>query len=419
MKAHREWDTLKEVMVHTPGTEIDYAMLAPKPFLFERSFNTEVARREHQNLVSTLRSLGVKVNVLKDLVVSSADNDMDFRKRLEAEILSRVKFYGNMDRVEESKDYLSRNIGNLDSTNLFSTLTLDPSIDLKEDVENNLAYPRIYSNVPLANLYFMRDQQAVSDKGMMIGNMKRSQRKGETDVTEFVFRNLFKGSRVEKVPEGAILEGGDFMPAGNFSLIGIGERSNLEGAISFIKSGLIESEEIGVVSNPIYDFMEKEGLRDPMVNMHLDTYFNIAGDGISVGSADLMRRASLDLYSCEGELIEKGLTLYDYMKRKGFSNIDLRVSEQMSYSSNFLTVKDRVIVNVNVGDVLDRLLREEVFSGATLDAIRKDLNSKGRENLFPNSTAVKEFGVDNIEIKLSELTGGYGGAHCMTATLER
>ncbi|MFG1450141.1 MAG: arginine deiminase family protein [Thermoplasmataceae archaeon] len=419
MKAHREWDTLREVMVHTPGTEIDYAMLAPKPFLFERSFNTEVARREHQNLVSTLRSLGVKVNVLKDLVVDSADRDKGFRKRLEAEILSRVKFYGNMERVEESKDYLSRSIGNLDSTNLFSTLTLDPSIDLKEDVGNNLAYPRIYSNVPLANLYFMRDQQAVSDKGMIIGNMKRSQRKGETDVTEFVFRNLFKGSRVEKVPEGAILEGGDFMPAGNFSLIGIGERSNLEGAMSFIKSGIIESEEIGVVSNPVYEFMENEGLRDPMVNMHLDTYFNIAGDGVSVGSADLMKRAGLVLYSREGELIEKGLTLYDYMKRKGFSNVDLRVSEQMSYSSNFLTVKDRMIVNVNVGDVLDRLLKEEVFKGATLEAIRKDLNSNGRENLFPNSRAVKEFGVDNVEIKLSELTGGYGGAHCMTATLER
>ncbi len=419
MKAHREWDTLREVMVHTPGTEIDYAMLAPKPFLFERSFNTEVARREHQNLVSTLRSLGVKVNVLKDLVVDSADRDKGFRKRLEAEILSRVKFYGSMERVEESKDYLSRSIGNLDSTNLFSTLTLDPSIDLKEDVENNLAYPRIYSNVPLANLYFMRDQQAVSDKGMIIGNMKRSQRKGETDVTEFVFRNLFKGSRVEKVPEGAILEGGDFMPAGNFSLIGIGERSNLEGAMSFIKSGIIESEEIGVVSNPVYEFMENEGLRDPMVNMHLDTYFNIAGDGVSVGSADLMKRAGLVLYSREGELIEKGLTLYDYMKRKGFSNVDLRVSEQMSYSSNFLTVKDRMIVNVNVGDVLDRLLKEEVFKGATLEAIRKDLNSNGRENLFPNSRAVKEFGVDNVEIKLSELTGGYGGAHCMTATLER
>ena len=419
MKAHREWDTLREVMVHTPGTEIDYAMLAPKPFLFERSFNTEVARREHQNLVSTLRSLGVKVNVLKDLIVDSADRDKGFRKRLEAEILSRVKFYGNMERVEESKDYLSRSIGNLDSTNLFSTLTLDPSIDLKEDVGNNLAYPRIYSNVPLANLYFMRDQQAVSDKGMIIGNMKRSQRKGETDVTEFVFRNLFKGSRVEKVPEGAILEGGDFMPAGNFSLIGIGERSNLEGAMSFIKSGIIESEEIGVVSNPVYEFMENEGLRDPMVNMHLDTYFNIAGDGVSVGSADLMKRAGLVLYSREGELIEKGLTLYDYMKRKGFSNVDLRVSEQMSYSSNFLTVKDRMIVNVNVGDVLDRLLKEEVFKGATLEAIRKDLNSNGRENLFPNSRAVKEFGVDNVEIKLSELTGGYGGAHCMTATLER
>lgn len=419
MKAHREWDTLREVMVHTPGTEIDYAMLAPKPFLFERSFNTEVARREHQNLVKTLRSIGVKVHVLKDLVVESADRDRDFRRQLEKEIISRVKFYGNMGRVEESKDYLSRSIGNLDSTNLFTTLTLDPSIDLKEDVENNLAYPRIYSNVPLANLYFMRDQQAVSGNGMMIGNMKRSQRKGETDVTEFVFRNLFRGSRVERVPEGAILEGGDFMPAGTFSLIGIGQRSNLEGAMSFIKSGLIQSEEIAVVTNPVYDFMEKEGQRDPMVNMHLDTYFNIAGDGVSVGSSDLMKRASLDVYSREGEMIEKGLTLYDYMKRKDFSNIDLGVSEQMSYSSNFLTVKDRMIVNVNVGDVLERLLKEGVFTGATLDAVRKDLNARGRENLFPHSRAVREFGVENVEIKLSELTGGYGGAHCMTATLER
>ena len=124
MKAHREWDTLREVMVHTPGTEIDYAMLAPKPFLFERSFNTEVARREHQNLVKTLRSIGVKVHVLKDLVVESADRDRDFRRQLEKEIISRVKFYGNMGRVEESKDYLSRSIGNLDSTNLFTTLPL-------------------------------------------------------------------------------------------------------------------------------------------------------------------------------------------------------------------------------------------------------------------------------------------------------
>jgi Arginine deiminase len=92
MKAHREWDTLREVMVHTPGTEIDYAMLAPKPFLFERSFNTEVARREHQNLVKTLRSIGVKVHVLKDLVVESADRDSDFRRQLEKKLSPVLNF---------------------------------------------------------------------------------------------------------------------------------------------------------------------------------------------------------------------------------------------------------------------------------------------------------------------------------------
>lgn len=419
MKIEKEWDRLKEVMVHTPGTEIDYAMLAPKPFLFERPFNTQRAREEHKKLISLLRENGVKVHVLRDLVVSTADSNAEFRKRLEDEVIATVKFYGNMERVQESVEEFRRNIHYLDSSTLFNTLTLDPSVDLKEDEQNNLAYPRIYSNVPLANLYFMRDQQAVAGNGVFIGNMKRNQRKGETGITEFVFRKLFRAHNMKVVSPDSIFEGGDFMPAGEFSLIGVGTRTNLEGAMEMIKSGMISSDEIGIVSNPIYDFMDGDEKRDPMVNMHLDTYFNIAGDGITVGSEELMKKAKLSLYSKEGDLVEQNLTLHGFLKRKGFSNINLGVSEQMSYSSNFLTLKDRQIVNVNVDQVLKRLLAGNVFHGSLLDAVKKDLNSIGSGNLFPHSSEVRKFGLENIEINLSELTGGYGGAHCMTAALVR
>lgn len=419
MKVIREWDRLREVMVHTPGMEIDYAMLAPKPFLFERPFNTEKARKEHLALIRTLGENGVKVHVLRDLVVNTADRNPEFRKRLEDEVISTVKFYGNMERVQESAQEFRKNITYLDSSTLFNTLTLDPSVDLKEDEANNLAYPRIYSNVPLANLYFMRDQQAVGGNGVFIGNMKRNQRKGETGLTEFVFRKLFGTNNVRKASPGSIFEGGDFMPAGEFSLIGTGTRTTEAGALEMIKSGIVESDEIGVVKNPLYDFMDLDEKRDPMVNMHLDTYFNIAGDGVTVGSEELMRKAKLSIYSREGEKIEDNLNLYEYLKKKGFSNINLGVSEQMSYSSNFLTLRDKLIVNVNVGQVLKRLLSGGVFHGSLLQAVRKDLDTIGSDNLFPHSRAVKDFGVDNIEINLSELTGGYGGAHCMTAALIR
>ena len=259
----------------------------------------------------------------------------------------------------------------------------------------------------------------MAGNGVFIGNMKRNQRKGETGLTEFVFRKLFGTQNVRKSSPGSIFEGGDFMPAGEFSLIGTGTRTSEAGALEMIKSGTVSSDEVAIVSNPVYDFMDLDEKRDPMVNMHLDTYFNIAGDGVTVGSEELMRKAKLSLYSREGEKIEDNLTLFEYLKRKGFSNINLGVSEQMSYSSNFLTLRDKLIVNVNVGQVLKRLLSGNVFHGALLQAVRKDLDSIGPENLFPHSKNVRDMGLDNIEVNLSELTGGYGGAHCMTAALIR
>ena len=91
----------------------------------------------------------------------------------------------------------------------------------------------------------------------------------------------------------------------------------------------------------------------------------------------------------------------------------------MSYSSNFLTISDRRIVTVNVSNVLQRLLKEHVFPKNVENEVIRDMERKGKENLFPNRKEIKDLGIENIPVQLSELTGGYGGAHCMTASLER
>lgn len=421
MNIRSEWDPLKEVMMHRPETEIDYAMLAPKAFLFERPFRSRVASQEHEGLQLALKENGVRVRLLRDTVVDAADQHQGFRDELESKVLNTVRFFGNVDKSAAAMRELKKNISTLDSATLFSIMTLEPSIDLKSDNEPGSEYPTVYSNVPLANLYFMRDQQAVLPGGIIFGKMKRLQRMKEPEITEFVLKRALGLTKTANVVDNGIFEGGDFMPAGKFGLIGIGSRTNLDGAIQVLESGLLQYDEVGVVENPVYDFMET-GPKDPMVNMHLDTYFNLAGDGVAVGSGELMRKARVTIYSSSGSgkfIRTETSNLYAYLKSKDFNFVELGIAEQLGYSSNFLTLKDRKIVTVNVQNVIDRLLKEHIFPENVEKQVKSQLNKLGKNDLFPNSRSVREMGIDHIEVKLSELTGGYGGAHCMTAALSR
>jgi arginine deiminase len=413
-----EWGKLKEVMIHRPGIEIDYAMLSPRPFLFERSFMTGKAIMEHEDLEEKLEEAGVRVKLLKDTIIDSARKDREFRAHLEDRVKKIVMFYGEVEISSRARKELEKNVSGLDPLNLFHILTLEPSVDLKA-TSDGISYPTIYSNIPLANLYFMRDQQAVGSDGVVISNMKALQRRKETTITEFVFRESLKEKNIHKIPDNMYFEGGDYIPAGKFALIGTGPRTSTEGAMSALNSGMMKFSEVGIVENPVYDFMNGQE-RDPMINMHLDTYFNIAGEGVAVTSELLAAKAKVTVMIMQdGKYIrDRETNLLSYMKEKEFSIINLSVAEQLSYSSNFLTISDMKIIAVESRKVLDRLLEEKIFSHTTEDAVRKSM-PKADEEMFPYSKHARELGLDVIDIDLSELTGGYGGAHCMTAALKR
>lgn len=422
MRISAEWNRLSDVMIHRPGIEIAYAMLAPRPFLFERPFKISKAVREHELLEEALREAGVRVRLLRDTVVTEAEKSQEFRKQLEDKVTSMVRFFGTVESAKRAEAEFKRNIETIDSGTLFQILTLEPSIDLKKDSEDLLVeYPTVYSNIPLANLYFMRDQQAVGNNGVVVGNMRKRQRSRETEITDFVIRGFLHENEVYRLSEDNVFEGGDFIPAGKFALIGTGPRTDMNGAMEVMRSGKFDYEEFFVANNPVYDFMEGSS-RDSMINMHLDTYFNIAGDGVVVTSVDLAKKAEgvVMTRASRGEYAESSRTnLYDYMKGKGFNFINLRLSEQMGYSSNFLTVSDRKILTVNVREVINKLINRRVFSSRLDDMVKSDLQRLGSDNLFPKRKEMQEYGIDNITLELSELTGGYGGAHCMTAALNR
>ncbi len=405
-----EWNSLKRVMLHRPGMEINYAMFAPRAFLFERPFNYMTAISEHENLQDKLKENNVDVLILKDEIIKKAVNSENFMDKLREKVLSIVKYYGTTDSIENAKNDLKKNIKYIDAETLFNALVTELSIDLKSYI-NGIDYPTVYSNLPLANLYFMRDQQAISS-GIIIGNMRMNQRRKETDITEFFFREVLNESKIKRIKNG-YFEGGDFMPAGSFAIIGTGSRTDITGAIEAMNSGLLDFDEILIVENPNYDFMSY----NPQFNMHLDTYFNIAGDGIAITSESLIKNARAFVYYRNNNKYEMSheTNLFDFVKNKDFNIIDMNLAEQLSYSSNFLTVSNKKIIAVDSRKIIKKLIDENVFPENVEAMIKKQIF----DEFMPDKKSMIDHGIDVIKIDLSEITGGYGGAHCMTSAIAR
>ena len=225
-------------------------------------------------------------------------------------------------------------------------------------------------------------------------------------------------------------EGGDFMPMGSFALIGEGDRTN-DAGIRQILSMPIGFDEVGVVHQPNHPAIPGNE-RDPMIDMHLDTYFNVPGEGLAVGCTPLLKGARVDVYQRHGRrgLVRepKSVALIDYLKTKHFDVIPISTLEQMSYASNFLCLKDRQILAVEVEPEIDRTLTTLAQSaradprryGNLLRLARRErAELRARNEFFPHGAALRDHGIEATPLGLREITGGYGGAHCMTCVLKR
>lgn len=430
-KIRAEWDKLHRLVVHRPGIEMWFGLLAPYASLYERAFNRYEARSEHERLEYTLRhEFKIEVLRLKEKILELADHKPEIRAQLVKAALGVIEFVGNREEVAQAQKELVDNTDVLDAGHFFNILLLQPNLDLEEGRGARAVHLNITEKTPLANLYFMRDQQAVTDKGIYLSRMSKPQRRREPEITRFLWESLGEPVVHETQAPGTF-EGGDFIPMKDFALVGTGDRTN-ESAISQILSHGLGFDEVGVVYQPNHPLIPGNE-RDPMVNMHLDTYFNVASSGVVVGSELLLKAAKMDVYHREGEgryTKEKGAatTLHDYITGKGFNIINLTTLEQLSYASNFLCVKDGTILSVEVDRIVKKVLmrleseakRNPARYGALLVQAKKDYQTlKDEAHFFPHKKEIYQFGIDELSIDLTNLTGGYGGVHCMTAVLNR
>ena len=429
-KINAEWDKLRKVAVHSPGIEMYFGLLDPFASLYERSFNMEKAIKEHEILRYILKhEFKVDIIPLKEKLLDLADKSLIIREKLMDLANGKISYTGDIYEVKYAKYESKKNRDILDSDYYFKSLLLNPTVNLKSGVGTRMIQLHVTENEPLSNLYFMRDQQAVTDRGIVLSRMSKPQRMREPEITSFLWDSLNMPLTCE-VKDPGIFEGGDFIPMGEFALIGVGDRTNMAGVEQILRNGVGYSE-VAVVHQPTHPLLPP-GKTDYMMNMHLDTYFNVASDGVVVGCDILLKNAEVEIYQREslGEYIKINnyTNLHDYITSKGFEIIDLTTLEFLAYASNFLCVKNGTIISVEVDRLVKNVIKNlEVKAsvdpetyGDLLKQVKKEytfLNSQGQ--FFPHKKEIYQQDIDAYPLNLTNLTGGYGGAHCMTCALKR
>ncbi len=428
-RARAEWDRLQEVLIHRPGIEMFFGLMEPYAFLYERAFSIDDAVAEHAGLERALTDAGVTVRRLKRLAVDAERRDPGFLERLRAEAGRLVHYSGPRPMVARARKALRADLPAFDAETLFNILLLRPSVRLRRRAGFRGVFPTVELDGPLANLCFLRDQQALTAGGLVLGRMSKAQRRQEPTVTGSIL--AASGARIAgRIAAPGTFEGGDFLPLGERALLGTGDRTNGAGVRQFLAMphGF---EEVGVVHQPSHPALPDDA-PDPMINMHLDTYLNIAGDGIAVGSEVLLRAARVEVYRRRGggRLVRDPhrRTLAEYLRERRFEVIPLSTLEQLCYATNFLCLRDRRIVAVDVQEEVGRVLaglrraarrHPHRYRPLLQLALRERRQLRLGRGLFPKVRAVRDHGIGVTALPLRAITGGYGGAHCLTCVLRR
>ena len=380
-----EWDYAKLILMHTPGQELFDGVIHPAAGLFEDYFDVDKAAEEHQDYISMLRNNGIRVITVADIL---KEVGIDSLRALASNVLTYdISGLKEPDEEMSEKDrqyVLSR----MSRADLVRCILMQPTVHLRS-TDNNTGYEATYEHEPLMNLYFTRDQSITTPRGHIICNMNSTQRSPETSLINLCYEHLGRKPILHITGEGR-LEGGDYIPAGNISLIGCGMRTNDEGIRQIMEADAFGHDTVVVVRD--HKFWQMQ--------MHLDTHFNIIDSDLCtmVESRLNATPAAPEFVTCdiygrqpgtkEYKLVERDKSFVEYIKGRGFKIIPISEEDELHYANNFLAIAPRHIMAV----------------GGQSEELQ---------------TRFREAGVTVEWIPLESLIDGYGAAHCMTQVLER
>ena len=380
-----EWLKAGDILMHTPGQELFNGVIHPSAGLFEDYFDVDKAAEEHRGYIGMFEKNGVRVHtVLGILNEVGLDSLMVLAEKVLTYDISSIPG----EDAEKTEAYRQEVLQKMSRNDLIRCILLQPTVKLSK-TDSNTGYEAQYIQNPLMNLYFTRDQSITTPRGHIICNMNSKQRAPETEIINLCYEHLGLKPIMRVTGEGR-LEGGDYIPAGNISLIGCGMRTNDEGIRQMMEADAFGHDTIVVVRDHKLWQMQ----------MHLDTHFNIIDKDLCtmVSSRLNAQPGDPEYNTCDiwaRKLETKEYTLWkqdqpfvEYMRGRGFQIIPIDYDDEMHYANNFLTIAPRHIMAV----------------GGQSEELQQRFRDAGV----------------NVEwIPLENLIQGYGAAHCMTQVLQR
>ena len=396
---------LKTVLLHRPGEELEN--LVPDyltDLLFDDIPHLEVAQKEHDAFAQVLRDRGVEVLYLDELV-TEALADPSVRHEFIVEMVAASKQEGR--RVS---DALVAYLEQMDTRAMVRKIMAGVRKDelpLPEEHQQQLhsmveksAYP-FYLD-PMPNLYFTRDPAATIGNGLTINRMHWPARRRESLFMQYIINHhpRFAGQDIP-VWSGRnqrfSIEGGDELVLSHDTMaIGISERTTAE-AIETMATKLFAGS----------GFKRVIALEIPKSHafMHLDTVFTMI---------------DYDKFTIHPEIRDANghLNIYILDKVEGSRYPKITKERDLEKVLREALHKDSItLIECGNGDPI-AAAREQWNDGSNTLAIAPGVVVTYDRNYVTNQ-ALREAGLEVIEVAGSELGRGRGGPRCMSMPLVR
>ena len=405
----------KIILVHVSKMESFICSLNPAASLYEDVTDEEEIRKCFNELGEYLKTKNIKLITTEDILLLKENELMKLAKdslnyeretlKLEDEKEDNKKRKDSFKEYENysSDEYKENVLKKFSKKNLINVILTRPTIKLKHINTDTFIESTSITFEPVGNIVFCRDQQITTKKGVIIGSSRTSQRKYEHIIMKQIFQNIGANIIGDLRGEG-YLEGGDFFVAReDLSMLGVGLRTDMNGAKYLMKNDLLGTRYMGIC-------LDENDLDQQ--RMHLDTYFNILNDNnvLVIDFDDVKKEEkkelnidrkvyyydnnkdikeiesdnkNIDNKIGEYKLIKIYDSFYKFLDDMKFNYIKITHKEQKEYMINFLNIGNNTVISVN-----------------------NNLEKKLKDNNI-NIINVQYFNCQPI-------LNMYGGMHCMT-----
>ena len=390
---------LRKVMLHRPGTELENLM----PEYLERLLFDDIpylreAQREHDAFADCLRSQGVEVVYLTDLVVEALTDDT-VRQELIRQFLDESGV-----RDDRARGLLTEYLSGKDNKEMVADMMAGVRksqlrahggklSDYLSAVEDE--YP--FAVDPMPNLYFTRDPFATIGTGVSIHKMHTATRNRETLFGKFIFEHHpdYKNApRWYDRGQVSSLEGGDILVLSPQVLaVGISQRTREDSIDTLAETVLSLSK----------TFKKVLAFNIPKTRsfMHLDTVFTMV---------------DYDKFTVHPNILSS-ITVFVMELKDGKMRIRQEDGRLEDILKEHLQLDRVTLIPCGEGSTIDAA-REQWSDGSNTLAIAPGEVVVYSRNYVTNRS-LEEAGIRIHTIPSAELSRGRGGPRCMSMPLWR